>query len=551
MGDKHKFCSGAGVLVLVTGWWWFMVQHSFGGASDKHLSSRDLVYITERADKQYVVLPTTYAPLDLGNISLNVVADFSFGPDHQPIKLVVTPQHVTWVPHQPDSLSQFCPSNAETRGACKIGGSYGYYSPKSTTRKNDTFFFSETYNATSISNVTGNWVEDIIKGGDVEVSLRFGAADMWHSSPLLGLGIFPTNRDFTRPSYLEALVTQGKIATGAYLSFYNIRNTTAPGEIILGGVDRSKFFGWFAVYENRESAGEVDGPSVMVSFSRDNVAPIDYRGPSLTLIDPSEKYGNKDSYLYAHILRLTSHAMSTRSIYVPRDVYNTILDITKIPTLQRNPAGDWAVYCSWRIPEDYYINLYFNSVLVKLLLEDLKGSDPSDKDTTSDLCTLNLLPIDKYADQKTKYSYIFGGAFFNAAYVVLSPENNITGIATIRKNTTRDIVQLGGALGTNLTMMDGNVMDYRESYYPEAEKRRIAKIVGSVVAGVVVPTLLVGIIIWFYRRKKEMPRVPSPPPYPAELSPLERPARELEGTKLYFELGDIDANKINNVVPNR
>ncbi|KAK6339854.1 hypothetical protein TWF718_009244 [Orbilia javanica] len=104
---------------------------------------------------------------------------------------------------------------------------------------------------------SGELVEDIVTVGEVQVSLKFLAAKKWgkRKAPFFGLGLnFPVDNTSTydngvqRFSYLSALSILGKIGAKV-CSLYNIMDTGFGGEIILGGVDRSKFYGYLDIYD--------------------------------------------------------------------------------------------------------------------------------------------------------------------------------------------------------------------------------------------------------------------------------------------------------------
>ncbi|EPS39286.1 hypothetical protein H072_6913 [Dactylellina haptotyla CBS 200.50] len=503
MDYRRHFYYKTGIVSLML-WLCPAVQQRVDGVTTLSLGAGGPLQLSERSikakrdDKQYVVLSTYFSDFELGEISLNVISNFLIGIDKQPIKLVVTPQHVTWVPHEPDSISQFCPSTAETRRACKIGGNYGYYTQKEPVRFNP-FTFNESYNAESNLNATGNWIEDKVTAGDIEISLQFGLAQIWHSSPLLGLGIHPTNRDPKRPSYLEALVAQGKIATGRFASFYNIMDIGGPGEIVLGGVDREKFIGELEIWEARKHTGDVDAPGVTIDSFLGTTGPFNTTGIPLAAIDPS-----------------------ARSIFVPRSIYTEMLNTTEPYGLKKNMAGEWCLPCNVSIPEETAVTFWFNKTGIRVPFKDLILLIPSPKnDDSADLCQLRFWPTDDYLDVKTQWSFIFGGPFFSSAYVIFSPDKNLTAIANIQRNkTTQDIVPVGGSF-VELSKIQGN-FDSTPSPAPVPGGRpNIGAYVGGSLAGTIVLLVVAGILIHLWRkRQREMPNIPPPEQqvsYPREL----------------------------------
>ncbi|KAK6523473.1 hypothetical protein TWF281_001455 [Arthrobotrys megalospora] len=461
----------------------------------------------KRAQKSHVVLTTEFSYTKGGNADFDIITNLTIG-GSQELRLSVTPQHVTWVPQYPGSVVDFCNDNrgAQNEAGCDAAGRSGYYSASGNTRTNE-FSFDERYlDYTNNQTVTGYWVEDKITADGVDVQLQFGVALQWHSSPLLGLGIQPVNRNPKRPGYVDALKQQGKI-TGRFSSFYNHMTPNVTGEIVLGGVDAEKFQGKLAVWDWMGVPGEAEAPNLRISDGKGgSTGPFNNPGKPLAVIDPL-----------------------ARALFIPNNMYIEVRAILEAFGLTKTDSNTSGLPCDRTYPPENVLELSFNETIIEIQFNDLKGIELRG---STGLCELLLFPTEMVVNITKQWSFILGGPFFRAAYTVIGVDSNSTGIGVLNPTPTgRNIIELGGSFGTSLDKVRGGGST-STSPPPTPGHRPVS---AGAIAGVVIAVVIVlitagafGIFFWRRRNRHDVPDIPSPGGYPYELSPDVRPTSELE-----------------------
>ncbi|KAF3912119.1 Candidapepsin-2 [Orbilia brochopaga] len=386
---------------------------------------------------------------------------------------------VTWVPQMPASTAQFCSNSSNTDG-CKIAGSVsGYYTPESKVDKSD--FFNYTIVDSPGYNATGYWTETTASVGGVSVDLQIGVAENWHLIPSLGLGLWPTDPPQKGPSYLAALEQQGKIA-GQYLSCYDLTDTTDSGTIVLGGVDLHKFSGKFTIWNNFNRPGVTTTPGVRVLLG-DNVTTIPDTGAAQALVNPFTPF-----------------------LYVPDTLLKLLLQALGATPI--NSVGAYGLPCNTQLDPTWTLEITYQKLVLSIPFQHLLSSAASAK---GDLCFLALLPISYYNTPGYNISYVLGGPFFRAAYVVVNPSDNTTAIAVANPNvTTTSVVALGGPYGTPLSALEGipppsSTPSPSDTSSSSGKKSNTGAIVGGVVGGIAALLLIVA-ALWYFRRRRTIRR---------------------------------------------
>ncbi|EPS41088.1 hypothetical protein H072_5024 [Dactylellina haptotyla CBS 200.50] len=436
---------------------------------------------------KYVVLPVNFDFTLLGEIDGNLYTDVQIGSKNQTLRLGVSVGSVTWVPELPDSKTSFC-SNPVNAAGCRVAGTSGYYDPGNVSRS-DKFTYFDWDRGRDV-NATGFWTEDTIAAAEVTVDLQFGVAQRWNSVPYLGLGLWPLGEGGDRPSYIQALEQQGRIA-GQYCSGYDL---TASGSMILGGADLDKFTGNLTVWDNFDRPGVVGGPSVSV-MSGENVITIPESQNNLTLITPDTPF-----------------------LYVQPKLIESVS--TLIPMEYNKEHGGYTLPCDYQLNSEQYLEFNFrNELAIHLEFPDLL-SDIRVPDTNS--CFALLQPITARSFDLYDFSYVLGGPFLRSAYLIVNPATNLTAIARANKNvTTSSIVELGGTFGAQIYSLQGNAPPLGGSDTNTAsngsKKSPTGAIVGGVVGSVAVVALVI-LAVWLYTRRKKQKKMPvAPPPEKPEL----------------------------------
>ncbi|KAK6513693.1 hypothetical protein TWF506_008132 [Arthrobotrys conoides] len=460
----------------------------------------------KRADKSHVILLTEFSYIRGGGVQdFDVITNITIGGNHNLI-LSVTPQHVTWVPQEPGSVVDFCNEerNPQNKMGCEVAGRSNYYKAIGNTRT-DGFSFHEGYLDVSINETaTGYWVEDTITADGIAVRLQFGVALQWHTSPILGLGLQPVNQNPRRPGYIDALKQQGKI-TGRFCSLYNHMTPNTTGEIVLGGVDATKFQGKLTVWNRMGIPGEIDAPSVRISNGTGRFkGPFENEGKSLAVIDPL-----------------------ARSLFIPRNMYSELITTLDAYGLQKNEFNNLALPCDRDYSSDDILEFRFNETVVKIEFNHLKGIEFNG---SLGLCELLVFPTEMVLDISKPWSFVLGGPFFRAAYTVLDVDTNSTGIGILNPAPVgRDIIELGGSFGTSLDRIEGGLSPPQSANTESSRSLSSGGIAGVVIAAIFVLVTALGATCFLRRRRrKNIPDIPSPEGYPSELSPDVRPRSELE-----------------------
>ncbi|KAK6538183.1 hypothetical protein TWF694_011065 [Orbilia ellipsospora] len=437
--------------------------------------------LSERqAQAQYVTMPVKYNLTILGQLDGNLYSEIEFAPSGQKITLGMNTDSVTWVPEQPASTAQFCSNETNTQG-CQIAGAVsGYYKPESNVSKKTKFFYSYASGGDPELNCTGYWTENTVTVGGLDVDLQFGVAESWNIFPSLGLGIWPTVRaEGNRPSFLAALVQQGKIAA-QFLSCYNLGDPDKGGSITLGGADLAKFSGKFTIWSNYDLPGIVTSPTIRyIRGSNITAAPVS-NNPT-ALVNPFTPF-----------------------FYLPDDILNDLVQALGAQYIVS--LGAWGLPCDTKIDNTWTIEFTFSQLVINVPMYQLL----SDVSSSNNLCFIALQPISYYEVPGYNISYVIGGPFFRSAYVVVNPSDNTTAIAVANQNvTSENVVGLGGPYGTPLNALVGTSPSPSPSETSGAppptsgsKKSNTGAIVGGVVGGIG-GLALIGAAIWFFRSKKQ------------------------------------------------
>ncbi|KAK6346556.1 hypothetical protein TWF696_006680 [Orbilia brochopaga] len=490
---------------------YFVVQtyHGLFQQQSDRLVERS-VYSLENVKRQngrHVSFPVTYSTLVFGEPDTYIYTNVTFGRGSQSLRLALSLYESTWVPETPRSVTEFC-NNATNAPGCRIVGNQ-FYTPRSE-RNPDKFLFSQPYEPLDggAYNLTasGYWTEDQITIAGVSVSLQFGVAQYWNTTPTLGLGAIPLYGNPGRPNYLTALRQQGKIGD-TFCSLYYSGNTTLGGSIALGAVDAAKFVGKLKIFEGENYPGEITSPNARVVVGSQS-----FRSE---LIRPS----NGTSNGYSNII------VGLPGVAMPQSV----IDAIPAPASAKSPGVVYDLPCDYYKPDEDYIELIFDDLLITMHLSDLVIRLP---DTTIEENRCFLYLIDSALAFNGIYEYFLGTPFLKSAYVVMNPETNTTAIgASVRDATAENLIEPGGTLGMRLadirgvdpsTLIPENPPDAPPPPPPpsNSSKAPVGAIAGGVVGGVAVLAAAAGGLFFFRRRKAksqtaghdypEEPKLPQP-----------------------------------------
>ncbi|KAK6340031.1 hypothetical protein TWF730_001808 [Orbilia blumenaviensis] len=435
---------------------------------------------------RWVVLPVRYDYTALRGFDNSLYTDVFVGDDRQPITLAVTLQQVTWVPQLPASRTAFC-GNLTNEDGCAIAAVSGYYRPPTNVSGGDVFRLEGGSNSTA----SGFWTESTLTAGSTSIPFEFGVATLWQNLvPSLGLGIYPVNRSPTHPSYLDALLRQGKIA-GQYVSCYDISNPDKSGEIVIGGVDTGKYVGNLKVLKGGAYPGMVGSPGVMVAT------------------------GQNSSFGIGEVGKWALLTPDTRFLWLPQPIVYNIISAFPVTTYNLQPGNSFPVYtvpCDTKFDPSWAIELTFEGVVINIPFNHLITSiEVTAGGPNRKRCVLAVQPNDgRYILPGYTFSYILGGPFWRSAYVVLNPRENITAIAAPQANAvSQSIVPLGGEFGTNIQSVEGSPgsssSTSTNNSQPQQKKgMSVGVIVGVSIAGAVALLLIALGIFSFYRRKRRM-----------------------------------------------
>ncbi|KAK6523015.1 hypothetical protein TWF281_002438 [Arthrobotrys megalospora] len=468
----------------------------------------------------WVVLPVKYEYTVLGGLDNNLYTEVFFGDDRHPLKLAVTVQQVTWVPQLPTSRTAFC-NNATNTNSCKIAGVSGYYRPPANVSQDDIFRLQDRSDYTA----SGYWTEDTLSTGTTSISFQFGVATHWQNLvPSLGLGIYPFNRSPNHPSFLDALLQQGKIA-GQYISCYDISNHERSGEMVIGGVDRDKYQGKLKILKGGDYPGMVGSPEVMVAT------------------------GRNASFGIGEVAKWTLLTPDTRFLWLPQPVVYNIISILPVATYDLRPGDSFPVYtvpCNTKFEPSWVIEFTFEGVKIIIPFSHLiTPIEVPNRPSNVSRCVLAVQPNDgRYSLPGYTFSYILGAPFWRSAYVVVNSQENITAIAVPKANVvSQSIVELGGLFGTDIEGIEGSSGGPSVSNTPvpnsplHEKNKNLGAIIGASIAGAAV-FLLVCLGLFIYRRKRRSRRqVCSPSDWArmeldgGEISTAEVDWRLLDGVK--------------------
>ncbi|KAF3922946.1 Barrierpepsin [Dactylellina cionopaga] len=469
---------------------YFVVPQSSNTAANFGLFKRSESKLSSRqSDPKYVALPVSYDFTVLGQLDGNLYADVQFGPNNQALRLAINTDDVTWVPELPASKNNFC-SNSNNTVGCGYAGTSGYYEPGKTNR-NDTFKYNPNIQQDTKSTkylATGYWTENSVTVAGVTVDLQFGVATKWDIVPNLSLGLWSTGQAGGRPSYLQALEQQGKIA-GQYCSCFNI---TGDGSIVLGGIDLAKFSGKLKIWDNLTLPGIVTSPVVrLVTGSNSTTLPT-AKYP-LSLVSPGSPF-----------------------LSVPQNVLSAILSL--VPAQFDSNFGAYDLPCDTQFDPSWFIEFTFDELVIKLLFQDLLSPITV---RGSDRCYIALLPDDGEYLPGLSFSYILAGPFFRSAYVVVNPSLNMTALGVANRNiTANNIVELGGTFSAKIADVEGTAPlpftsngTSPDATTSKSKKTPTGAIVGGVVGGIAVVAVILA-AVFFYRKKQKTASTEAPPTIP-------------------------------------
>ncbi|KAK6513695.1 hypothetical protein TWF506_008134 [Arthrobotrys conoides] len=291
----------------------------------------------------------------------------------------------------------------------------------------------------------GEYFEDVVTIGGIQANLQFLAATTWNKNvfPFFGLGLsfdsytspitsalvydkFPSDESFQESSYLSALYNQRKIGAKV-CGLYNIMDTEIPGEIIIGGIDPSKFYEKLEFYQDSNQSYAMDFPTIQIGDMTDPLAAVTHY--------PETDSPRIQLSPFGPYLTLTSPAFD--------GLVKAFKQFGLTNCTQPEFGVEFCIPCNSPIPEKYVLKLSFKKAVIDILLKDIVQS------TSQDLCPLLFIRADTQA--------YLGGPFFKAAYVVLEPMINRIGIAPLVRNPTSSrIVEISeGALSANLSTIQG------------------------------------------------------------------------------------------------
>ncbi|KAJ6261198.1 hypothetical protein Dda_3866 [Drechslerella dactyloides] len=440
-----------------------------------------------RNDGKYVVLPLRF-PLTFdsdGELDFSIYTNVSIGTDNQKLSMAVSLDGITWVPERPSSLPTFCSNSTNGLGKMAYSNDNIVNIPPSDVSRDDPFEYRSLLtepvpNATAL----GYWTEGPVTIGGVSADMRFGVAQYWNVTPILGLGLTGRDESPNRPAYIQSLKQQGMIS-GTFCSIYDSGDPTIGGEILLGGVDRSKFTGRLRVWD--DSVGEIPSPTARyVSGS--------YHGEMISVG-----------------ANLTSYIVPTAPGFcVPDDLMTQIR--RDVPTIHPEYI---VIPCDFFKPDEDYIELTWGDMVLKIPMTSLVTPFPDEWST----CYAQLSYCGASGYGTSDYGYIFGQLFLKSAYVVINPETNQTAIGVSNRNMTSSTIT---ALGNSATL--SNIRGISPEQSGLEGRTNVGAIAGGVVGGVAV----IGLIgAFFFRRRKsaskngaEMTEVPELPGAPRPVSEL-------------------------------
>ncbi|KAF3216326.1 hypothetical protein TWF106_008501 [Orbilia oligospora] len=523
--------------------------------------------LVKRNTGNYVLLQTEYSLIQGGETVTAIFTNVTFGNDNR-LKLHVWISNFTWVPERPKSISDFCNEEPNKRG-CVFAETSGYYNPPANQPFLGNFSFWNG-DLGLIGSSDGYYAEETLKVGDTTVNLELGISTFWNGRPILGLGFggswFPGrynrlpaasgNDDSPPPinptrTFLNNLRTQGKIASNT-CSFYNVQDAGAKGQIILGALDRSKFYGGFDVYSwepatDDSSGGEYGGkilfhPTVRLgnindpaNFTLTGYPSLHAPSNSSIQINPFYHYLSLPDSIYDPLINAL-YPFGLLSIDV-QDPYNSGSSGSTYPT-QNLP-------CDINIPPHHVLEFTFDKVTIRIPFNDLILRIPRPENPS--FCGLAFWLLDAERDGYTPL--ILGGPFVKNAYVVLDPETRKSAIAGLSRNdTATDIVEIGGRYAATLMNVRGAAIDPSPNNGSSNKLPLGAAIgIGVGVGLVVIAAIVLGYFL--YRRKKanaqKTSSIPSEESSAAEADSKALAPSELGATNKQAELPQNPSNQTN------
>ncbi|EGX52800.1 hypothetical protein AOL_s00007g136 [Orbilia oligospora ATCC 24927] len=419
-----------------------------------------------------------------------------------------------------------------------------------------------------IGTTRGYYVEDTLKAGDTTVDLELGIARLWNGRPMLGLGLegvwfpgtynhlpiafgnddSPPPRNPTR-TFLNNLRTQGKIASTT-CSFYNVQDPGAKGQIIIGALDRSKFYGGFDRYTweptTRDDYGSEYGGRILFHPTV-RLGNINDPANSTGTVYPSRSTSNNATI---QINPFYPYLSLPGSIYDPliNALYPFGLVVIDVQDPSSSSGSTYPVQslpCDVNIPLQHVLEFTFNKVTIRIPFNDLLLRIPRPENPS--FCGLAFWLLDSRAELYTPF--ILGGPFVKNAYVVLDPETRTSAIAGLSRNdTTTDIVEIGGRFGATLMNVRGAAIDPSPNN-GSSNKLPLGAVIGIGVGGGVVLIAAIVLGYFLYRRKKanaqKTSSIPSEESSSAEADSKALAPSELGATNKQVELPQNPSNQTN------
>ncbi|KAK6526087.1 hypothetical protein TWF281_011125 [Arthrobotrys megalospora] len=481
---------------------WYLAAHNYNtpwGIQSNRQGLSDGFSLKQRsrrqapAEQKHVVIPTARKYHPSGELEPGFYAQFGFGKDNQPINLGVSERHETWVPDLKER-ERVCGNESASKLACELADVSGYYNPSVNSTELEFLISPNGFSANAL--VRGDWYDDIVTAGGVSINFRFGVGDYWNIPPFIGLGLSSRENSASPPNYIESLVQQEKVAE-PYTSFYDIQNPYGRGgQIVIGGVDRQKINGKFDCWTDLGRPGEVRTPNVKIILGNDY-----------------DKYTKNTEFSPPRELTALI-SPGTPYILVPPSLRDRLSSLFPLGYAVRNGelSGYLVADCDKPIDPDNFLEFEFEKVVIRIPLEDFRGSAPARVVRNFGGSTLDnntcLLSIGT-TDGERRHSYVLGGPFFSRAYVVMKPKSSksgvITGIALAKANETgQDIVELGGPNGRTLKDIIGD-----DPGASERRRKNIKVIIGAVVGGAVLLLALAAFFFFRWRKRRNLDAEPS------------------------------------------
>ncbi|KAF3273304.1 hypothetical protein TWF970_009220 [Orbilia oligospora] len=437
------------------------------------------------------ILYVSATAIQSNSTQLQFFVNVSIGDRNKNLKLAVSQSSYTWVA-SPWNSTQDCPPLIESFVCSNIrsSGFFSLYPPDSSSYRNlsgsfDLLFTDDSYVQAQLFAI-GHWGRDKFRLGQLTIDdVNFGVGRSYNETSILGLGSssYFTKYPITKyPTFLEVMQKNDIINTPSYgIYIGDIRGREASGKsITFGGVDVAKF----ALPVKTLSGGS--------SYSYPlNLLGIDIVSGGEVISKPLERSEGAPRS-YASMLKLSAF-----SIHLPSDAFYLVT----------TNLGAWAEelgYIIDRVPPDGSgLNFTFTDGL-SIFVPYSQMAAP----ISSTQYVLLLVPNDK--------DIIFGTPFFRSAYVFYDFQNDEVSIARALYNITASNITEVGANKASLSVIKWLYEDPNQRSNQTTSSRptqrptggpNIAVIIGGVVAGVTVVSIIGGISIYLFKSPPSDPRI--------------------------------------------